>query len=152
MRHKYENGCVFIFVLGACERRDMTSESTIYPALLETSIDPRYPGYCATVSLTELTGGQGSGIQLTGRTEGTGTFTVVLQNSHYFRVRYRRLTELTEVPGRYTNAAPVPGHCGTRVQSVYKFRVGICIWYKAHRSSGCGYGSPTEHIKVLVLR
>ena len=32
----------------------------------------------------------------------------VVNNSQKFRVRYGSLTELTEVPGRYTTVVPVP--------------------------------------------
>ena len=57
-----------------------------------------------------------------------GTGTGVLQNSQKFRVLWYGRTKLTEVPGGYKNAVPVP-------------RV---LWPPAYRSSGYGHECPTE--------
>ena len=94
------------------------------------------PGYCnkgipvlrvLCHSLTEVTevSGQGYG-DLTELTEVPGTGTEVLQNSQKFWVLWHGRTELTDVPGRYKNAVPVP-------------RVFVARAYRAYRSSGYGY-------------
>ena len=73
----------------------------------------------------------------------------VLQKPHEFRIRvggsyrtyrssgdgYGSVTELTEVPGRYKNAVPVP-------------RVFVARAYRAYKSSGCGYECRTELTEV----
>ena len=65
--------------------------------------------------------------------------TEVLQNSQNFRLLLRLLwhgrTELTEVPGRYKNAVPVP-------------RVLVERAYRAYSSSGYGYEYRTELTEV----
>ena len=80
-----------------------------------------YPGYCATV----------------------------LQKSQKFRVRvwgsyrtykssgygYESVAELTEVPGRYKNAVPIP-------------RVFVARAYRPYRNSGYGYECRTELTEV----
>ena len=79
-----------------------------------------------------------------------GTGMKVLQNFHMFRVLWHGRKELTEVPGRYENAVPVPrvlwhGHTdltevsGTGmnvVQNSQKFFVRVWMLYRTHRSSG----------------
>ena len=62
-----------------------------------------------------------------------GTGTGVLQNSQKFRVLWYGRTKLTEVPGGYKDAVPVP-------------RV---LWPRAYRSSGYGHECPTELTEVL---
>ena len=59
----------------------------------------------------------------------------VLENSHKFRVLWHGRTELTQVPGRYKNAVPVP-------------RVFVARAYKADRSSGYGYECRAELTEV----
>ena len=74
----------------------------------------------------------------------------MLQISHKFRVLWHRRTELTEVPGRYKNAVPVPRvFVGTSVQSLQKFRVRVLVSYRTYTSSGYGYECPTELTEVL---
>ena len=60
----------------------------------------------------------------------------VLQNLQNFRVSWHRRTELSEVPVRYKHAVPVPLVFGAPA-------------YKTSRSSGYGYGRPTEVTEVL---
>ena len=59
----------------------------------------------------------------------------VLQNFQKFRVLWYGRTELTEVPGRYENAVPVP-------------RVFVALAYRTYRSSEYGYEYPTEFTEV----
>ena len=81
-----------------------------------------YPGYFGT-GLTELT-------------EVPGTGMGVLQNIQNFRVLWHGRTELTEGPGRYKHAVPVPW-------------VLLAPAYRTSRSSGYGYECPTEVTEVL---
>ena len=87
---------------------------------------------------------------LTEHTEVPGTGTEVLQNAQKFRVLWHGRTELTEVPGRYKNALPVP-----RVFMARAYRAsrssgyGYELSYITHRSSGYGYESLTELTEVL---
>ena len=76
----------------------------------------------------------------------------VLQNFQKFRVLWHGLTELTEVPGRYKNAVPVPwvlwqgrtvltevpGTDMNVVQNSKKLFVRVWMLYRTHRSSGYG--------------
>ena len=55
--------------------------------------------------------------------------------THKFRVLWHGRTELTEFPGRYKNAAPVP-------------RVFVARAYRAYRSSGYGYEYRTDLTEV----
>ena len=80
-----------------------------------------YPGYWVT-GLTEVTEVPGKGIG-------------ILQNSQKFRVLWHRRTELTEVPGRYKNAVPLP-------------RVSVARAYRAYRNSGYGHECRTELTEV----
>ena len=59
----------------------------------------------------------------------------MLQNSQKFRVLWHGRAELTEVPGRYQNAVPVP-------------QVFVARAYRAYRSSGYGYECRTELTEV----
>ena len=91
----------------------------------------------------------------TGRTkltEVSGTGMNVLQNFQKFRVLWHGRPDLTEVPGRYTNAVPVPrvlwhgrtdltevpGTGMNVVHSSQKFFVRVWMLYRTHRSSGYG--------------
>ena len=78
----------------------------------------------------------------------------VLQNSQKFRVLWHGRTEITEVPGRYENAVPVPrvlwhgrtdltevpGTGMNVIQNSKKFFVRVWMLYRTHRSSA-GTGS-----------
>ena len=55
----------------------------------------------------------------------------VLQNVHKFRVGIQMLY-------------PYPGYCGTGVHYLQKLWVRVWMSYRTHRSSGYGYGSPSE--------
>ena len=83
-----------------------------------------------------------------------GTGMEVLQDLRKFRVRVWKSTELTQVPGKYTNVAPLPRvlwHGGTNVRKFQvsgkfmnavnnpqKLWVRVRMLYRTHRSSGCG--------------
>ena len=110
-----------------------------------------YPGYCGT-GRTELTS-SGYGYECpTELTEVPGAGMKVLHNLQKFRVLWHGRTELTEVPGRYKNAVPVPrvlwhgradlteiARTGmTVVQNSHKFFVRIWMLYVSHRRSGYG--------------
>ena len=85
-------------------------------------------------------------------TEVPGTGIRVLQNFQKFRVLWHGRTELTEVPGRYENAVPVPrvlwhgrtdltevsGTGMNVVQNSQKFFVRVWMLHITHRSSGYG--------------
>ena len=85
-------------------------------------------------------------------TEVAGTGMKVLQNFQKLRVLWHGRTELTEVPGRYKNAVPVPlvlWHGRTDltevpgtgmyvVQNSQEFFVRVWVLYRTHRSSGYG--------------
>ena len=81
-------------------------------------------------------------------TEVPGTGVKVLQDFQKFQVLRHGRTELTEVPGRYKNAVPYPGYCGTVIQILQKFRVRVRMSYRTHRSSLYGYGCSTELTEV----
>ena len=97
-----------------------------------------YPGYWGT-GRTELAEVSGTGMK-------------VLQNFHKFRVLWHGRTKLTEVPGRYKNAVPVPrvlmhgrtdltevpGTGMNVAQNSQKFFVRVWMLYRTHRSSGYG--------------
>ena len=84
-------------------------------------------------------------------TEVPGTGMKVLQNFHKFRVLWHGRTKLTEVPGRYKNAVPiprvlwhgrtdlteVPGTGMNAVQNSQNFFVRVWV-YRTHRSTGYG--------------
>ena len=59
----------------------------------------------------------------------------MLQNAQKFRVLWHGRAELTEVPGRYKNAVPVP-------------RVFVALAYRTYRSSGYEYESRTDLTEV----
>ena len=99
----------------------MTSECRrTHPALLESNPNPyRYPGYCNKYKVTYPYPGYGA--SLPELTEVAGAGMEVSQNFQKLRVRvwksyetrrssgygYGSLTELVEVPGRYTIVLPV---------------------------------------------
>ena len=90
-----------------------------------------YPGYCAAV-LTEVTEVPGKGVvilQNFNRSSGYGYESVTELTE--VPVLWHRRTELTDVPGRYKNAVPVP-------------RVFVALAYRTYRSSGYGNECPTE--------
>ena len=68
-------------------------------------------------------------------TEAPGTGMTVLHNFRNFRVLWHGCTELTEVPGRYEKAVPVPRVCAE-------------LAYRTYRSSGHGYECPTKLAEV----
>ena len=84
----------------------------------------RFPGYCGT-RLTELTEVPGTGMNVVQNFLKFRVRMKVLQNFQKFRVLWHGRTELTEVPGRYENAAPVPG-------------IFVALAYRIYRSSGYG--------------
>ena len=108
-----------------------------------------YPGYCGTGG-TQLTELPGKGINVIQKSEVPGKGMKVLQNFQKFRVLWHGRTELTEVPGRYKNAVPVPrvlwhgrtdltefpGTGMNAVQNPQKFFARAWM-YRTHKSSGC---------------
>ena len=99
-----------------------------------------YPGYCGT-GRTELIEVSGTGMNVLHNPQTFRVYMKVLQNLQKFRVLWHGRTELTEVPGRYKNAVPVPRvlwHWCTEltevpgtgmnvVQNLQKFRVRVWI-------------------------
>ena len=85
-------------------------------------------------------------------TEVPGTGMKVSQNSQKFRVLWHGCTDLTQLPGRYKNALPVPlvlwhgrtgitkvpGTCMNVAQNSRKFFVRVWLLYRTHGSSGYG--------------
>ena len=141
---------IFIFVFGVRDWRDMTSECRTYPALPGQN-PTRYP--VPRVLSQRYTRTPGIVPQQSNRAHRSSGYTW-----------YVILTELTEIPGTvwksYRNSRtfqvgtrmlyPYPGYRGTGVQNSQKFRVRVWTSYRTHRSSGHGYGRPTEIAQVPV--
>ena len=66
-----------------------------------------YAGYCG-MGRTELKRFRVLVESLTSLPESPGTGMKILQNFQKFRILWHGRTELTEVPGKYENAVPVP--------------------------------------------